>query len=246
MFSAFVCCSSFNSIISQYLTILTIISQYLTIIAPLILYATSQVAEWCPDINKHTAPLGKMQAWEVGRLFGGLPAWQLSYWACMAGPIPTNIKTQALKKPASCFFEALDRRLAPLPHLASELAPGMKRYVPVPGIAEVVGTAVPTNGVPGLAEEVLPRPGAAAAAAARKRPGAALAAPAQKRKQKDARQKDAPRLAGRATKREAAGTEQEAARAEPVASARCSPALYHHYSSSPVLYQYRQYYNHQY
>ena len=231
MFSAFVCCSSFNSIISQYLTILTIISQYLTIIAPLILYATSQVAEWCPDINKHTAPLGKMQAWEVGRLFGGLPAWQLSYWACMAGPIPTAIKTQALKKPASCFFEALDRRLAPEPHLASELAPGMKRYVPVPGIAEVVGTAVPTNGVPGLAEEVLPRPGAAAAAAPRKR-GAGW--------------KAARRLAGRATKREAAGTEQEAARAEPVASARCSPALYHHYSSSPVLYQYRQYYNHQY
>ena len=31
------------------------------------------MAEWCPDINKHTAPLGKMQAWEVGRLFGGLP-----------------------------------------------------------------------------------------------------------------------------------------------------------------------------
>ena len=232
MFSAFVCCSSFNSIISQYLTILTIISQYLTIIAPLILYATSQVAEWCPDINKHTAPLGKMQAWEVGRLFGGLPAWQLSYWACMAGPIPTAIKTQALKKPASCFFEALDRRLAPLPHLASELAPGMKRYVPVPGIAEVVGTACSR---PGAAAA---RPGAAAA-----RPGAAAAAAPRKR---GAGWKAARRLAGRATKREAAGTEQEAARAEPVASARCSPALYHHYSSSPVLYQYRQYYNHQY
>jgi hypothetical protein len=153
------------------------------------------VADWCPDVKQHLEPLSKQSVQEVSQLFG-LPAWQLSYWACMAGPIPTKLKNEALSWPDGHFFEALEGYLALEPQ-QSKLAEGGDRYVPAPGIADVVGKASEAAAKRGA------RPGAAAAAA----PG---------------------------------GAEPEAAHAEPVASAGCSPALYHHYSSSPV--QYRQYY----
>ena len=76
------------------------------------------------------------------------------------------------------------------------------------------------------------RPGAAAAAA----PGGAAgkkAARGRPAKKWDARP-------GAAAAAAPGGAEPGAAHAEPVASPGCSPALYHHYSSSPV--QYRQYY----
>ena len=257
------------------------------------------MAAWCPDIKKHLEPLSEQTARNVGQLFG-LPAWQLSYWACMAGPIPLGLKTEALGWPVGRFFEALEEHLALEPQ-QSRLAAGGDQYVPAPGIADLVGKARgdrpraaaareeagPTSSSPrkrgarpGAAAAAAPggaagekaargrpakewgaRPGAAAAAApggaagkkaARGRPAkkwdarpgaAAAAAPGGAAGKKAARGRPAKKWDARPGAAAAAapgGAEPGAAHAEPVASPGCSPALYHHYSSSPV--QYRQYY----
>jgi hypothetical protein len=105
----------------------------------------SQVLEWCPDVNKHLSPLREMNALEVRTLFSGLPAWQLAYWACMAGAIPRAAQDKALGlevKKFDIFWDALDVHLmgASKP---SQLQEGGGRYVPELGIAAVVAAVAP-------------------------------------------------------------------------------------------------------
>ena len=151
------------------------------------------MAGWCPYDRGQLKlkPLKEMSALEARRLFGGLPAWQLSYWTCMAGAIPEAVRRQALEWPVDHFWRALDA------HHARQTKPSMleeggDQYVPVPGIEDVVMAAEVEEGA-----EAGPASGTPASPASPDA-GTSPASPARPRARRQAAASSAPPAAGAA------------------------------------------------